>query len=299
MEEYYKKIDKSFFTYGLTIPNKYINIFIRDEEIELGTSRKIKIIFKGKAYESKISNINRKKARNVYQIRWDSNYELLATLKKEFIQSYFAIVSQNYIAKKEKRYYVTNLLGGNQEVVIFKPISIDEIYMETFIRIETPYDNIFKEMVKQNVFGWLSTKSNQKIITKSSKWLDISEIKTYEDLIYVVYYLIDEQNKEIYIGSARRLGDRVKPKRIEIPEWNRFRYEIIHPKFHQNLREIEYHSIMNFARFFSNRGGLSSVKLSEYTLVNKDYKFYQKIGMSANNSFAYNIHLLYGYISGL
>lgn len=276
MDEYYKKVDKSIFNYGLTIPIEYIEMFKKGEEIELGTSRNIKIIFNEKTYECKISNVNRKDARNVYQIRWDSNYGLLAALKKEFIQSYFAIVSQNYIAKKEQKYYRTKLMGGNQEVIIFRPVSKDEVQMKTFIKIETPYDNIFKQMVDQNVFGWLSTGSDHKMITKSSKWMDISELQAHENLPYVVYYLIDEQNKEIYIGSAKRLGDRVKPNRTEIPEWNKFRYEIIHPRFHKNLREIEYHSIMNFARFFENGGNLTSIELSEYKLVNKDYKFYQK-----------------------
>ena len=38
----------------------------------------------------------------------------------------------------------------------------------------------------------------------------------------------------------------------------------------------EYHLIMNFAKFFSNNGNLSSLELGEYTLVNKDYQFYIK-----------------------
>lgn len=64
--------------------------------------------------------------------------------------------------------------------------------------------------------------------------------------------------------------------RSEIPEWNKFRYEIIHPKYHAWLREIEYHSIMNFARFFKSNGNLSNISISDYILVNKDYKYYQK-----------------------
>ena len=86
----------------------------------------------------------------------------------------------------------------------------------------------------------------------------------------------DDNKKEIYIGSATRLGDRVKPNRHEIPGWNKFRYEIVSPEYHDFLRMIEYHSIMNFATFFKNSGNLTSLKLSEYTLVNKDYKYYQK-----------------------
>ena len=35
-------------------------------------------------------------------------------------------------------------------------------------------------------------------------------------------------------------------------------------------------SIMNFARFFNNNGNLRTLGISDYNLVNKDYKFYQK-----------------------
>ena len=42
--------------------------------------------------------------------------------------------------------------------------------------------------------------------------------------------LSNDTNKEIYIGSAQRLGDRVKPGRHEIPNWNKFMFEIIHPE---------------------------------------------------------------------
>ena len=277
MREYYKKIDKSFFKHGITIPNNHVEDFIFDSPVPLGTSRDVTIIWKKKEYFARLSNVNRKGANSVYQLRWDQSKELLSSLKQEFIQSYFAIESQNFEAKEKQEYYVTHLLGGSQEVVIFKPIDINHILLETFIKIETPYDNIFKRLVEENVFGWLSnTNFENSFITKSTKWMDISELYKHENVNYVVYYLIDDTNKQIYIGSAIRLGDRVKPNRPEIPNWNKFRYEIIHPKYHDMLREIEYHSIMNFARFFTNSGKLTSMQISDYTLVNKDYKFYLK-----------------------
>ena len=277
MREYYKKIDKSFFKHGITIPKDYVDIFIFDDPVPLGTSREVKIIWKKKEYNAKLSNVNRKGASAVYQLRWDLNKELLSSLKQEFIQTYFAIESQSFEAKEKQEYHITHLLGGSQEVVIFKPLDSYHILLETFIKIETPYDNIFKRLVEENVFGWLSNANfDNSFITKSTKWLDISELYKHEDVGYVVYYLVDDKNKQIYIGSAIRLGDRVKPNRPEIPNWNKFRYEIIHPKYHDMLREIEYHSIMNFARFFKNGGNLSSANLSEYVLVNKDYKYYLK-----------------------
>lgn len=276
MKDYYKKIDKSFFRYGITIPKDYVQYFTYDFPVELGTSRELTVFWMKKEFKARLAHVDRKNG-DVYQIRWDNNRELLAYLKKEFIQSYFAIESQNFAAKEQKKYYITNLLGGSQEVIIFKPVSSGLIELETFIKIETPYDNIFKRLVEENVFGWLSnSKGDNNIITKSTAWFDQKDLYKYEEQNHVVYYLVDEQDKQIYIGSAVRLGDRVKIGRPEIPNWNKFRYEVVHPKYHSVLKAIEYHSIMNFARFFRNSGNMSSLNLSEYKLVNKDYKFYLK-----------------------
>ena len=274
--EYYKKVDKSFFKYGITITKKYESLFLMGQAIKLGTSRPVVLKWGNKKYNAKISYVNIKNKKPVYQLRWDNSPELQTALKQEFIQSYIAIVSQNFVAKSKDKYYVTKLTGGNQEVMTFEPLSINEIKISTFIKVETPYAELFNKLIDENVFGWLSKENHKQMITKYTKWFDSDKLSEHEDVPYVVYYLQDEINKQLYIGSAKRLGDRVKLNRQEIPNWNKFRYEIIHPKFHYQIKEIEYHSIMNFARFFKNNGNLSNINISDYTLVNKDYKYYLK-----------------------
>lgn len=273
MKEYYKKIDKSFFEGKVTIPNQYIECFVDYNEFDQHKSRDITVKFKSKKYSGKYCFVNQSSGRKVLQISYEK--DLVIKLKQEFIQTYFAIESQKLLKEKDKKFQ-TKLLGGNQEVAIFRALDNSNIELLTFIKIETSYDNIFKELVEQNVFGWLSKENNSQMITKYSKWKSINELHKYVDTPYVVYYLIDENNREIYIGSAKRLGDRVKPGRHEIPHWNKFMFEIIHPDFHAFLKEIEYHSIMTFAKFLTNNGNRETISISNYKLVNKDYKFYRE-----------------------
>ncbi|MFC2013516.1 hypothetical protein ACFLU8_01320 [Chloroflexota bacterium] len=89
-------------------------------------------------------------------------------------------------------------------------MSPTEIELETFIQVNTPYDNIFKRLVEENVFGWLSQTSRDYLITKSSPWYKCMDLPKHADATYVIYYLMDEVQKQIYIGSAEKLGDRVK-----------------------------------------------------------------------------------------
>jgi len=269
--EYYKKIDKSTFDGKITIPKEYWSYFINPDNELWGTHRKILLKFKSKNYGGKFSFVIQSTGRKVFQISLDAN--LVKTLKKEFIQSFIAIQSQKILSKDRK--FHTDLVGGNQEVVIFKPIAENEIQLITFIKVETPFDTLFKHLVESNVFGWLSFETPHQMVTKYTKWMDIAELKKHEDQNHVVYYLIDEMNKQLYIGSATRLGDRVKPGRKEIPGWNKFMYAVVHPKFHENLKEVEYHTIMSFAAFMKNNGNKSNCGISDYTLVNKDYKYYR------------------------
>jgi len=270
--EYYKKIDKSIFYYGTTLPQKYVESFIRGVPLQAGDSRKVALLWpKIGTFEALLVHVNRRTSTSVYQLRWDRNYDFLLELKKEFIQSYLAIESKNYEAKVEGRYFITDLLGGNQEVLIFRPIELHSIELETFIRITTPYDNIFKRLIEENVFGWLSRPNRDYLITKSTKWFDKSELVHHQDAQYVVYYLIDEAKRDIYIGSAIRLGDRVKEGRLEIPGWTKFKYEIVHPDYHHLLRRIEFHAINAFASFFENNGKINFYPVSDYRLVNKSW----------------------------
>ena len=270
--EYYKKIDKSFFDGKTTIPEQYVPYFIEPQNEMWGSSRKVKIKFQGKDFDGNYCFVSQSSGRRVFQISFEG--ALVKALKNEFIQSYFVIESQKLLKKENSKFH-TSIVGGNQEVVIFKPISNDEVELVPFIKVPTSYDNIFKKFVEANVFGWLSNESSNQMITKYSSWIDIGELNQHVNQNHVVYYLVDDNKKQIYIGSAKVLGSRVKPGRSEIPGWNKFMYAIVHPDFHAHLKEIEYHTINSFARFFANNGKKSTLSLSEYTLVNKDYKYYR------------------------
>ena len=56
VEEYYKKIDKSFFDGKVTIPNQYIECFVDFNEFDEHKSRDITVKFKSKKYYVKVSS---------------------------------------------------------------------------------------------------------------------------------------------------------------------------------------------------------------------------------------------------
>lgn len=273
-----KKVDKSILMGSrFTIPQENLGMFLQGEDILPGKNREIKIIFNKKEYSGVIRHVNQTKSNKVYQVQWHQDKKLQLELKKEFVQSYIAIMSDIYQKKltSEKKYR-TNLAGGEQEVIKVIEIDKNKFEIESFIKIKSPYSNLFQKLIENNVFAWIDKNAEEtKMIIKETEWYDISELKSHEDARYVIYYLLDDRNKKIYIGSAKRLGNRVKPGRQEIPDWNKFRYEILNPNYYSMLREIEYHSIVNFARFIKN-SKIKSIDISDYVLMNKDYGYYRQ-----------------------
>ena len=276
---YHMKINHSIFEWGFTVPIGFTSDFLQDEVIPPGTSERRVLVWGRKKYEVKLSHVNRTQAKTVYQIRWDSNKELLTRLRQTFIQSYVILKSQKElfdVEKEARKHFRTSLEGGQQEVIVFKPISQTEIKVKEFIRIENEWNPLFQRLVRENVLNWVFEKEDKEyLIQKSTKWHNVKEFAKHKNAINVVYYLAHSSLKLLYIGKADELGKRVKPGMIHqsMPaDWDMFKYDIIRPEFSSILERIEDHTIRTVASILSNSKGYSSLGISEYMIVNKTWK---------------------------
>ena len=266
--EYCKKIDKSFLDGAMTIPNKHLEVFLQNKPITIGTSRKINFYFKNKKFCVDLRHVKATKTSPYYSILWDNNTDLINEFRNEFIQSYCAIYNDKFNNMKKGKHYITSLLGGNLEAIKFENIDAFNFKLETFIKVNTPYDSMFKKLLNENVFGWLSNIKKDYLYTKTTKWFNRDELKNHLDKTFVVYYLIDEKNKQLYIGSTKNMEKRFKAERKEIPGWTKFKYDLIHPQYHHLLQRIEHHTISAFASLLKNRCHISQLSISDYVLVN-------------------------------
>jgi hypothetical protein len=261
MLEYYLKIKLSCFDSGFTIPKEYEECFIQNVDIPLSTSRKVMLIFKNKKYEANILKANIKKGDPYFTLRYGK--EFMNKLKEEFIYSYirFQDNMQKNIKTKNVNY---------NEVLKFRAIDPYIFHLETFIKQKTEFENLFLKLLKEDFFSWLKSDERDQLIVNTSEWFDRSLVSQHKGYTSVIYYLIDESKKEIYIGSANKLGDRVVPGRHEIPGWNKFRYDIIKPEYEHLKIRIENEIINAFARVLnSNIKNIFPYTISEYKLVNK------------------------------
>jgi len=275
---YYKKIDRSMMDWGFTIPVDSIKDFEGGNPLKAGSSREIKIQWDNKNYDAKLCHVKRTNYSSVHQIRYDNNKDLLKKIRKTFIQSYVILKSQKEffdVSKKEREHFRTNLSGGQQEVLILKPINQKIIKAEVFIKIENEWNALFERLAEENVFGWAFDKDKKYLISRSTNWIKIKDFKKHANATNVIYYLANTKKKLLYIGKAEVLGKRVKPgkQHQNMPgDWDIFRYDIVKLEYSNILERIEDHTIRALASILKNSKNYPSLELSSYKLVNLNWK---------------------------
>jgi len=109
-------------------------------------------------------------------------------------------------------------------------------------------------------------------VSSSPKWLDVRELDRYGNRINVIYLLYHSKNKQLYVGKANRLGDRVKKgvgRRGLANDWDKFMFFEVQPKYSNFLEQIEAFTIRAFASLISNDIGLFPLNENGVKLVNK------------------------------
>lgn len=100
-----KYIDKSLFKYGIHIPAEYIPKFldnIHENNVDLGSSKDIKLIFDDYERKCSLRNVDRKGVKSqTIQIRYDGNSELKEYLKNKFSYTYGLVENEEEIDTDE------------------------------------------------------------------------------------------------------------------------------------------------------------------------------------------------------
>ena len=275
---YYKKVDRSMMEWGLTVPQEYVKDFESRSRLKPGTSKEIQIIWDKKSYTVKLCHVRRTNYMPVYQIRWDNNKALLKKIRKTFIQSYVILKSQKElfdIEKEEGEHFRTQLLGGQQEVLILQPLNSKQIEFKVFIRIDNGWNKLFERLAEENVFGWLFEKKKEYLISRSTQWIPVKDFQKHANVVNVIYYLANTKKKLLYIGKAEILGNRVNPGREHqnmSGDWDKFRYDIVKLEYANILDKIEDHTIRSFASVLKNKKNYPSLEIGSYVLVNSNWK---------------------------
>ena len=115
------------------------------------------------------------------------------------------------------------------------------------------------------------------ILDYSRKWLNASEMsktqnKNRNNVIYLLYH---STNRDIYIGKADVLGQRVKKGEGRVglkSDWDKFMWFEINPDYNMFLEELEHFLIRTFASMLSNDVDIEPIINSKIKLVNRQLR---------------------------
>jgi hypothetical protein len=270
-----KKVDASLFKNAATpIPKWLCKVWDIEQLFATSFSKKntesvVRIIFKGNDYSG---NVVLLKNKGMFRLFFEK--ELCDILKDVFLMSYMRSIEQD-LRKGNPEY---SALDIENEIPFWEFLDIefdkqDKCFHFNAYYIQKPaFIELFKELVKSHTLkiidDYINSKDEFRFIKED--WLPRTKLKTQIDAKNVIYNLIDTKNKKLYIGEAESLNQRLNQNREVIKDWNYYRFDCLPQGLTKYQRiAIERLLIRTFASFFSNKKGIPTMDISEFTLSNE------------------------------
>ena len=268
-----KKVDKTILVEGMSpIPGAWVNIWDLNNRFSSSVGFKskegqIEIIFKSKSYKGVIFRTKR----GQYRFKF-LDKKLIDLLKETFNSSYIRVIEGELRKSKNSDCNIENEIPFWEFIDIEFNVNDKQMLLTAHYVQKSIYNQLFMELSKSHAIEEIENRifhdSDFRIV--KSDWKEKINLKSQIDIKNVIYNLIDTENKEIYIGEAYSLKDRVVENRSEIPSWSHYRFDSLPEGLTQKQRvAIERLMIRTFASFFKNTKSIDSFEVSDFVLKNK------------------------------
>lgn len=280
-----KKVDYSIFTDKVTaIPKSYVSFWKLEKHFpdDNGILRKenilsnVKIIFDKKEYIGNVDVILPKKRASKEHRLWFPS-ELVEELKQVFVMSHM-----RWIERELRKPYFKNPGKETKQLEReipfweFLDIEFDEENKIFYLAAHYVQEPTFRELFK-NISGTPKFKQiEDSILGKEGiriykqDWKNISELETEIGASNVVYTLLDEKNKKLYIGESKELIPRLKSHIKNYSKWTHYRYDVLPLGTTTKERvAIEKMLIRSYATILKNKRSITTMNISDYELFNE------------------------------
>jgi hypothetical protein len=267
-----KKVDNSMFRdAGTTVPNWVCRLWQFDTNFpgivkSKDAVAKVAVRFEDRTYEGRVVSTHPKgRDQKVYRFYFDKAVD---RLKEVFLMSHMRDLESRLRADS------TNI---ETQIPFWEFLDIEFDAKEKVFYLTAHYtqEPTFPELFR-NLIGSPAIKRVEDSITHPGQFRiekqDWRPRKMYEMEIgaeNVIYMLLDEKAKLIYVGEADNLITRFKGGHTDIKDWTFYRYDQLPPMPKQHRVAIERMVIRFCATILENKGGISTKSISEYRLANR------------------------------
>lgn len=266
-----KKVDTTILKNGYTpLPAWVMKIWDIEQQFGQVSSKKqaeasISIFFKQKAYAGYIVKSQRSRKGSLYRLFLSQ--ELCEELKKVYVMSYMRSIESHL---REGKDYETDV---ERDIPFWEFLDLEydttkrTFYFTAYYRHEPTFPELFKSLVKSTVLKQFESDDELEFI--KSDWLPKDEAVNQFNATNVIYYLIDTEQKLLYIGEAEQMHRRFDQGHLSMKNWNYFRYDILPEGFSRKQRvALERMLIRCFAAILENSKNIPVRNISDYRLAN-------------------------------
>jgi hypothetical protein len=272
-----KKVDNSIFRdLGTTVPNWVCDRWEFDSLfpglLKSNDPRASVVIqFEGHHYQGRVVSTHpTKRAKKVHRFYFD--IDLLRRLKETFLMSHMRDLEGRL------RRDTTDL---ETQIPFWEFLDIEFDAKRKVFHLTAHYKQTptFPELFK-NLIGSPAIKRIEDEITHTGQfrihqqdWRPREMYETELGAQNVIYMLIDEKAKLLYVGEAEDLIPRFKAGHSEIKNWDFYRYDQLPPMPRQQRVALERMVIRVFASVLHNSRGIPTKLISDYRLANLKIDF--------------------------
>jgi hypothetical protein len=273
-----KNVDKSLFHYGGTVVPEWACKMWNFQSIYADVNSKsdprspTSISYRRKRYDGWVTVVKysretvAKYGRKVPTFRLWYEPSLILELKRSFLMSYMRalegdLARENDVESEIPFWEFLDIEFDEKQ----KPFKFVDYYVQ-----QPSFPHLFSRLIEsptiRKVDDEIESKAGRKIYKQD--WKHRSEVEFEIGAKNVIYTLIDTKAESIYIGEAADLVKRLVQPHPSIPNWDRFRYNVLPDALAPFRVALERMIIRDFAGLFANKKGCTWHDCSGFQLAN-------------------------------
>ncbi len=146
----------------------------------------------------------------------------------------------------------------------------DQSHVITHYPLKAQFPNLFRRLINSAPLKRISSEVLDKDTLSIHKqdWTVWDSYKFEIGASNVIYMLLDDVNKLIYVGEAKDMVKRFNAHHAGKNTWTHYKYNVLPDSLAPYRVVIERMLIRDMASIFENNQNINSIKVSEYKLTN-------------------------------
>lgn len=279
-----KKVDRTILNdNGCTVLPSWIvdNFGIRDSfgQGKNNPSNQVTIFFKQKKFSGGSITVQTESRATPFYRLW-LPIELVEELRVTYQMTYIRGLEEELQKKSVEAN--RGVWDSEKEIPFWEFLDIEydfekkEMYFTSHWNQKVMFPRFFREVIESQLTTRIEREvllGKELVITKGN-WKPKSALKTQINAKNVIYWLIDVDNQQLYVGMAENLTKRVTENRPEIPGWTHYRFDTLPTVFDSNTRHaIEKMIIRSVASLLTNNPTsgqkIPTMNISNFEFVNR------------------------------